>query len=392
MVVVACAAQMWVYRRSPYVPLTGDMVYYNHAANLLLQKHVLTYWSTAPAAQVMPGYPLFVALCKWFAGHVYPRYGEYGLPGLRFTVLVQCVISVCTSLVLYRVARRLCRPLFAGIATLVWTLYLPQVVASTMVLTETLYILLFWCFVLAVWRAVERPTMWRWAVSGLLLGLSVLVRPTPLPVMAGLALYMVLQVRVGRWRWMDAIRHFGAALGALVLCLVPWWIRNLVTLHRLILTSDDAGNPLLFGSVPSWAHYPTPTSGFTAQQQEAQAIRNIEQGFHDHPLGYLKWYTIDKLWLMFSSPWYGESGALLWWVHLHGLWVCLGVIGLAWAAVRRVGARWFAVLLVVLVGLQLPFIPLPRYVLPVMPGIFVGVGLLLQQLSQVLAYKRALLD
>jgi hypothetical protein len=387
-VAVGCAVHAWMYLRSRYVPLTGDMVHYNHAADLLLQRHVLTYWSTAPAAQVMPGYPLFVALCKWLAGHVYPRWGEFGLPGLHMTILVQAALAIVTSLLLYRVAMRLCPPRWAMLAALLWTLYLPQVKAASFVLTETLFNFLFWSFVLSFCRAMERSTLPRWFVAGLLLGLGVLVRPTPLPYLAAIALCLGWRWRTGQATLTETVRRFGGALVGFLLCLAPWWIRNWRTFHRLILTSDDAGNPLLNGVIPDWADWPVPP-GLTAQEQVKLALNDMARGFSQHPLAYLKWLTVDKLWRMFGAPWYPDTEPYQWWANLHLLWVGLGAAGLVWATLAARHVRWLLWFPLVLAGLQLPFIPLPRYVFPVMPVAFLGTAVFGYRLTEWMSRRMA---
>ncbi len=59
------------------------------------------------------------------------------------------------------------------------------------------------------------------------------------------------------------------------------------------------------------------------------------------------------------------------------LWIVVDVLGLSFG-LRCTAVRWFTTVKAVLVLLQLPFIPLPHYELPVM---FIGVGLFGQQLS-----------
>jgi hypothetical protein len=157
--------------------------------------------------------------------------------------------------------------------------------------------------------------------------------------------------------------------------LVPWWIRNWLDFHRIVLTSDDLGNPLLFGSYPDWQSRGDMVRGLTAAQQKTLAIHHIVQGFSQQPLVYLKWYTVDKLVEMFGSPWYSAAGHLQWWVHLHVVWVVLGAIGFL-VSLSKPRVRWVGLIALYLVVVQLAFIPLPRYVYPVMPFLFIGVGML----------------
>ena len=357
------------------INLTGDMVHYDHAATTLLSLHRFTYWNTAPSAQVTPGYPLFLELMYVltpYSGHA----GQvmYGLFG-------QAALSAVVAGVLYFISRRGMGPLAAAAVGLIWAYYPPAVWSVRLLLTETLFTFMLIVYLAAWLGSIQRFGRNEWLLTGLLLGGTALVRPTVMPLVAvplGLWLWQRLRPAEKLRPWLQAFTW--QAVGFVVV-MIPWWVRNLLTLHRLILASEDAGNPLLYGSDPRFPNGPDLGAGLTAPAQTALAVHRIVNGFLHHPWIYLKWYTFDKLQLLFRQPWYptGASGGVL--LHAHLVWVVLGAMGLLLCALDPY-MRWVMWLAAFLVLVQLPFIPISRYVFPVMPLFLVGVGWLLQRLVQ----------
>jgi hypothetical protein len=159
--------------------------------------------------------------------------------------------------------------------------------------------------------------------------------------------------------------------------MVPWWIRNWVVFHRLLLTDTDVGNPLLFGSDPHFAVDTNLGRGLSSTQQEHLAITRALHGFSTHPLSELKWYTLDKLVLLFGRPWLGRDALFL---HLQPALVIVGALGLL-LLLRKPGLRVVSWLVIYLLVTQLPFLPIPRYAFPMMPFFFIGLFALLQFLA-----------
>jgi 4-amino-4-deoxy-L-arabinose transferase-like glycosyltransferase len=375
LLLVAGILQWRLFRSTVYIPLTGDMVHYNYGADMLLKAHMFAYWGPQPTTQVTPGYPLFLAACKWLAGFT-PLHGQ---EGLRFVVLVQGLLTAIVSVVVFEIGRRLTRPVWAAIGALLWTLYLPAITSSTKILTESLYVFLLCIFVLLVLEAMDKRRRRWWLCAGLALGACTLVRPTPFPLVAAALVYFWIEVRKQRETLRSVLVKYGLYAAGFLVFLIPWWIRNWLDFHRIVLTSDDLGNPLLFGSYPDWESRGDIAYGLTATQQKQLAIHHIVQWFTTQPLAFLKWYTVDKLVEMFGRPWYGSGAHLQWWVDLHVLWVLLGVLGfVVCASSSRV--RWVGLIVLYFVIVQLAFIPLPRYVYPVMPFLFIGVGMLGQRI------------
>lgn len=374
-----------------YFYLYGDMVHYDHSAVMLITHHVYTYWASAPNAQVTPGYPIFLMLAYklgWLTAHSHFR-------ELHAALAIQAVLSGVTVWFVYRIARLAIPWGWAFFAAFLWATYPPSVWASQLILTETLYVFLLYLYVWSFLSAVRKPSTGTWLLSGLLLGLTGLVRPTVFPL-------LVAPVVLALWRaWVQKtktspvpatsnfVRRFWQALNwrgfasyvlGFVVLLMPWWIRNYHVFHHLILTDTDAGNPLLFGTDPSFIYH---APAGTAPNETTLALQKIHAELTHQPLAALKWYTVSKLAKLFTTPWYGAISKatphwLLLWLHLHIVWVLLGAVGLI-VGFARPRFRLLSILALFLILVQLPFIPISRYVFPILPLFMMGVAMALHE-------------
>lgn len=366
------------------VLLLGDAVFYNHAATLLIALHRYTYWSWGPAAQVTPGYPIFLM----FAYRLAMLFTTNHATEMHVAQTLQHLIAAFTVVILYYVMRfRL--PVWASlVGAILWMIYPPVIYGTDQLLTETLYVFFLVLFTWSFLYALREQTIRSYIFAGLLLGLMTLVRPSVLPlVFAPVILLFQRQtlsaIRTHLIHWLSYVVMFA-------LTMLPWWIRNLVAMHQWILTDLDSANPLLYGSDPNFQNDPNLSKGLTQPEQKTLAIHRIHEGFHTHPWSYLKWYTIDKIQLLFGTPWYdpvlaNNAGPLTRFMyafaHIHIGWAILGAIGLlicAWIPYFR----WISALVLLLVVVQLPFIPINRYVFPLMPFFFLGVMVVVYQVAR----------
>jgi 4-amino-4-deoxy-L-arabinose transferase-like glycosyltransferase len=377
-------------RHVGHVILFGDSIHYDHSASLLLSMHVYSYWSWGPAAQVTPGYPFFLAFC-YAVGHLFSPSQQFGF---HTAIFIQSLLAAFNVLLVYQLARQFLRKWWSLLPALLWLIYPPTASASRLLLTETLYVFVLLLFTIQFIRMLRVPSLRNYILSGFLLALTVLVRPTVFPlILAPVCLLFQKDIRA---TWKAYVRPYLAYLVTFAVCMLPWWIRNYYDFHRLILTSDDAGNPLLFGSDPNFQTDVTLANGLTPGQQESLAKQRIIEGFSHHPFSTLRWYTLDKLHLLFGTEWYeGSMGyGLLHRLmsgisHLQWVWVILGFVGLL-LGLRHSLFRWITVLVVFLILLQLPFIPINRYVFPIMPFFMLGTAFLCEQFVK--RYHRPTLD
>ena len=88
---------------------------------------------------------------------------------------------------------------------------------------------------------------WRWALPGFLMGVTVMFRPEAIAF--GVALAAIAGVRVYRARdYKFGLEAAGALLLAMVVALIPWTVRNAVTLHEVTPVGEGGSNALFIGT------------------------------------------------------------------------------------------------------------------------------------------------
>lgn len=101
--------------------------------------------------------------------------------------------------------------------------------------------------VLAFLWAGEQERWWAWLVPGFLFGLTAMFRPEYLFVAAVFVVLAAIRVWSGRGP-RPALAGAAALLIALLVAIVPWTIRNLVVLERLVPISTGSGKALYVGT------------------------------------------------------------------------------------------------------------------------------------------------
>jgi 4-amino-4-deoxy-L-arabinose transferase-like glycosyltransferase len=362
-----------------HIKLAGDEVGYDLAARQLIEKGFYGYapyvLSKEPNAFTTPGYPLFVAASYLVFG--------YGMQSPIAPIqAVQITIDMLSGLLLYWIALRLFRSFpVAAVVMLLYYIHPSAIFAPSYLLTETLYGFLSLVFVLMMVRFLARPGALAGLAVGLAFGASVLVRPAVLPFLLLFLAYVTYQAMRRRLSWVD-----GAGVVAGFLCLMlPWWARNYLVLHRLVLVAEQAGNPLLFGSFP-YELNPTINVGAKPAAMQRMALERIRAGFTTYPLVYLQWYTIGKTWVLMKDVYAGFHGMPKQVVLLHRGAMIVGMAGLLaslkdWQKDLRV--IWILILAAVSIVVYLPFAPTARYFFPVIPLALLGIGYVLNEITSI---------
>jgi len=318
-----------------------------------LEDGVYGYMSEEPNAYVTPGYPAFLALVFALFGA-----GESTVDWVRF---IQAVVSALTVIWIYDLGRRLAGRATGAVAGLLFALYTPSIWSTGSVLTETLYVFLLFLYLSLQERVLSRPSPAAGAAAGLALASCVMVRPSA-AVLGLIPTWMVFR----DWRHTHRLPEWAmaGALGLLVVML-PWWIRNIIVLDRFVLLATQTGNPLLAGTDPFFMD-PGSIEGFPPEDQLRVALERIVQGFATQPALYLHWFTLGKTAILLGAPYWGgiPNGAFLAPLSaLHKFIVILGLTGLLRALVSP---RWrrLVVAFILLLGVQLLFVPDTRYGFP----------------------------
>ncbi|MFN8051319.1 MAG: glycosyltransferase family 39 protein [Acidimicrobiales bacterium] len=233
-----------------------------------------------------PGYPFFLGAVQWVCDHLSLT---SHLP--MVAAIAQSLLGGLTVWAVVGIGRRLgALPgmgalsgtgagrgsklgVVAGVIVAVW----PNLVLhSTVLLSETLFLAAFSCFLLAMVRAIGSRRPVDLLVAGLLLGATALVRPQVLLVMGAVAL-AALFVR----SWPARAALVGLPIVGLVVVIAPWTIRNATVFHRFVAVSTNGGDNLCVGFHPgATGHFEIPkycdTGEFYIDGPAAEARRNTE--------------------------------------------------------------------------------------------------------------------
>ncbi|HET8813686.1 MAG TPA: hypothetical protein VFM51_01870 [Solirubrobacterales bacterium] len=205
--------------------------------------------ATQPSSNYSPGVPLFAA-------------GLYEVTGgedERLARVALAVIGALSVLFAYLIGRRLGRALNqprssevgsapvwpALVGAGVVAIYPALLEYQGMLMGEPLAATLLSGGVLAVLWAWEGGWV-RWLLPGALFGVLALVRPEYLGVAALVALVVFAREASSDWR--RSLLRTGFFLGAFVIVLAPWTIRNAVALDRFVPISTGGGQVLFAGT------------------------------------------------------------------------------------------------------------------------------------------------
>jgi 4-amino-4-deoxy-L-arabinose transferase-like glycosyltransferase len=165
--------------------------------------------------------------------------------------IVEALLGVATILVVFALGWRLggrelgrWTGLFAAFAV---AAYPPFLHSTGELMSEPPAMLTLPAAILAFLWAGDREEAWRWLVPGLLFGLTAMFRPEYM--LVGAAFVALAAIRIWREReWRLGLAGAAVLLVALVLPIIPWTVRNVVVLDRIVPISTGGGKALYVGT------------------------------------------------------------------------------------------------------------------------------------------------
>ncbi len=294
--------------------------------------------------------------------------------------IVEALLGVATILVVFALGWRLGGRelgrwvgLFAAFCVAV---YPPFIHTTGELMSEPPAMLTLPAAVLAFLWAGDRGGTWPWLAPGLLFGLTAMFRPEYLFV--GFAFVLLAGLRAGWNRdWKPSLAGAAVFLVAVILPILPWTVRNVVVLDRVVPISTGSGKALYVGTyLPADGEYqrvkaelvdryfgfhfppspaeldainPTPLFDEVAGEVQEEypdlsrdealgkaGRENFDKYFGEDPWGYAA-MTARKVGRMWSSG-VGEAMSSTAGRVVQVLLVVLGLAGFALLAVRR---RWW---------------------------------------------------
>jgi 4-amino-4-deoxy-L-arabinose transferase-like glycosyltransferase len=209
--------------------------YYELAVNLAAGKGYRFYADTAQTLMREPGYPLLLA-------------GLFRVFGVSFAIvkLTNIILTILTAWVTLCISDKLHRdsgfgrPWFRFIPPLLLLTYPGTLVAESRGGVEVIFGLLLALFLLTVYSAIESNRSRDYLLSGLVLGLTVLVRGTPMLLPAFLFFYLLFFVSP-RLPWITVFRNIGCMITVMLIVLSPWIMRNYSLTGKVVPSASVLG-------------------------------------------------------------------------------------------------------------------------------------------------------
>ncbi len=241
---------------------SGDTVLYEQMATNWLKHHVYAmevFGQITPVDLRMPGYPAFLAMVYAITGRTGPDARLWVMIAQALVDLLSCVLIATLAATLFLMVNERNSPGRVFTAAL-WlaalcpftanyaAVPLTEVFATFFTVAALLPLCLLvgrtrnngWMFIKKEWRLANNYG-YLWALAALLAGVGTLFRPeAPLLLVAGwMVLGIVLVLQHEAKRWVLTVAGMGLVCA---IPLVPWAVRNAVTLHEFQFLAPKNSN------------------------------------------------------------------------------------------------------------------------------------------------------
>ncbi|NLB80348.1 MAG: hypothetical protein GX800_01715 [Clostridiaceae bacterium] len=327
-----------------------DEFYYIKMARNIVDNGVYGYMTDSVSnAYVTPGYPLFItAFFRSSADNAVER-----------VRIVQAFLSAISIILVFFIGKKISGNKVGLIAAIFVSIYPPLAFYSRFILTETLYIFLFLVYFLVLLITFEKDKFIYHCLSGACFAAAILVRPL---VVLLLPLPYVYKFISQRGNVKRNLTGFAAYLIGFILIMLPWWIRNFLSLNEFVFLCTQT-NPFYYGIVENYTQLAQPDN------ELADGVALIIQNFFAQPVQTMKWFTIGKLNIIFGTQDYWVQNGHMYLKSvslLHYFILAFGTAGVVLAVFDK-KIRLISLFIIFTIALQLLFIPVPRYAIPLMP-------------------------
>jgi len=300
--------------------------------------------------------------------------------------IAQTLFAAAGCLMIYAIGRRLFGRTTGLGAALLLSVYPLTAYLAGLHLTENLFLLLLLGIIWQSLRVADRPTVLHAAELGGLVGLASLTRAA---FVAFVPFLLLWTLTVWGTRNPLSYRTFGVAVGAVVLVLLPWTIRNSLVLGSIVPVQSNGGMVFWAGNNPhsdggmvwptreTWGQINPPNTlrygwhDLSIAQENALYVRTAISWIRDHPRDYLRLlrHKLQRLYGFSRAADETEVNVPIPVVLFHAAVYVVAVVGLMLSR-----PRWrtlsFLIGLVVFTNLTtLVFSGATRYTVPMVPSI-----------------------
>jgi 4-amino-4-deoxy-L-arabinose transferase-like glycosyltransferase len=325
---------------------------------------------------------------------IYPLYlaGTYAAMGYHPLVarLLQGVIGgALLCFLVYKIGRQVVNEDTGLVSAGLAAVYGYFIYYNVALMTETFFMILVLLTLYLSMELKEKPTLARWVLLGLALGMASLLRQTILLFIPFLILWLFWELKKDGILWW----YFTIPIIIIILFITPWTLRNYSVYHQFLLLNSNAGYALFASNNPDlgtdWRNdavvVPVPEElrgQNEAQLDRALTKRGIEFILAD-PERYL-WLSLDKtleyFWFWPSSD--SSRISNLNRVLSFGLYLPFMVLGLILSVSRWRNFLPLYLFIIIHTGIHLLSWPAPRYRLSVDAVSMVFAALALLELAK----------
>ena len=368
------------------LPGIHDQVSYDALARSLLAGRGYTF-----SKNWYPFTPANTPTAHW--SFIYPLYlaGMYSITGyhpLAARIVQGVVGGALICLLVYLIGRHVVDEDTGLVGAGLAAIYGYFVYYNVALMTETFFIVFVLFSLYLSLELKERPTVTRWILLGLALGMAALFRQTILLFVPFLLLWLLFEARKREVRWW----HFTLPIVVIALLIAPWTVRNYLIYHQFLPLNSNAGYAFYASNNPNlgtdWRNelvvVPVPeelVGQNEAKLNQALTLKGFEFIIAD-PLRYL-WLNLDKT-LEYFKFWPSSDSSIisnLGRVLSFGLYLPFMLLGLGLSLSRWRSFVPLYLFMVIHTGIHLLSWPALRYRLPVDAVLMVFAGLTLIELA-----------
>jgi len=198
-------------------------------------------WANTPLAPTAVEPPIY----SYLLAGIFKVAGAYSYRSLWIAVVLNGLLSALIAVLILRIGRRDFGRSVGVLAAWVWSCWLYEAVVAIRLWESSLAALLLTVALLWLPRLADSSRTSAWVLFGVLAGV------------AGLTNTTLLAVFPFFWAWLAVLcrrrghicgKRLTASVGAFVLLLAPWTIRNYTVFHRLMPVRDNFGLELWLGN------------------------------------------------------------------------------------------------------------------------------------------------
>lgn len=172
-------------------------------------------------------------------GYIYVLAGLISVAGITGAAIIQLIASSFIPIFGMYIARSITKSKKASVFTGVLLAVDPTLAfLSFQFYTDTLFLLLFLPWLLLTFHYAKKPSIKILAVSAILLGVAILVRPVVQYVPILIALCIIWQF--GKINWRKSVIHIGVYFFIVGAILTPWIMRNINTFNSPGLSAQTS--------------------------------------------------------------------------------------------------------------------------------------------------------